>query len=51
MFYSRRTAYIVRDNANKKVTSVGLSYKDVILFSEIFYMIDVVYVKLNSILR
>ena len=47
-FCSRRTAYIVRDNA-KKFTSVGLSYKDVILFSKIFYVIDVVYVKLNSI--
>ena len=35
-FCSRRTAYIVRDNA-KKFTSVGLSYKDVILFSKIFY--------------
>ena len=30
--------------------SVSLSYKDVILFSKIFYVIDVVYVKLNSIL-
>ena len=44
MFCSRRTAYIVRDNA-KKFTSVGLSYKDVILFSKIFYKFDVVYVK------
>ena len=30
-----------------KITSVGLSYKDVILFSKIFYMFDVVYVKSN----
>ena len=29
----------------KKNTSVGLSYKDVILFSRIFYMFDVVCVK------
>ena len=48
LFCSRRTAYIVRDNA-KKFTSVALSYKDVILFSKIFYMFDVVYVKSNSI--
>ena len=33
----------------KKITSVGLSYKDVILFSKIFYVFDVVYVKSNSI--
>ena len=39
-----RTAYIVRDNA-KKFTSVGLSYKGVLLFSKIFYMFDVVYVQ------
>ena len=45
---SRRTAYIVRDNA-KIFTSVGLSYKDVMLFSKISYMIYVVYVKSNSI--
>ena len=44
----RRTAYIVRDNA-KQFTSVGLSYKDIILFSKIFYVFDVVYVKSNSI--
>ena len=31
LFCSRRTAYIVRDIA-KKFTSVGLSYKVVILF-------------------
>ena len=37
----------LRDNV-KKFTSVGLSYKDVILFSKIFYMFDVVYVKSNS---
>ena len=48
LFCSRRTAYIVRDNA-KNYTSVGLSYKDVILFSKIFYVFDVVYVKSNNI--
>ena len=46
---SRRSGCIVRDNA-KKLTSVGLSYKDVLLFSKIFYVINVLYVKLNSIL-
>ena len=50
LFCSRRTAYIVRDNAEKFI-SVGLSYKDVMLFSKIFYVFDVVYVKSNSILR
>ena len=40
---------MVRDNV-KKITSVGLPYKDVILFPKIFYVFDVVYVKLNSIL-
>ena len=48
LFCSRRTPYIVRDKA-KKFTSVGLTYKDVILFSKIFYVFDVVYVKSNSI--
>ena len=43
----RPTAYMVRDN-EKTFTSVGLSYKDVILFSKIFYVFDVVYVKSNS---
>ena len=33
----------------KKFTSIGLSYKDVILFSKIFYVFDVVYVKSNRI--
>ena len=33
----------------KKCTSVGLSYKGVILFIKIFYLFDLVYVKLNSI--
>ena len=47
LFCSHRTAYIVRDNA-KKFTSVGLSYKDAILFSKIVYVFDVVYVKSNS---
>ena len=45
---SRRTAYIVRDSV-EKFTSVGLSYKGVILFSKIFYVFAVVYVKSNSI--
>ena len=49
-FCSRRTTYIVRDNA-KKFTSVGLSYKDVILFSKIFYAFDEVHVKSSSISR
>ena len=48
LFCSSHTAYIVKDNA-KKFTSVGLSYKDVILFSKIFYVFDVVYVKSNRI--
>ena len=47
LFCSCRTAYIVRGNA-KKITSVHLSYKGVILFSKIFYVFDVVYVKSNS---
>ena len=47
-FCSRRTAYIVRGNA-KIFTSVGLSYKDVIFFSKIFYVFEVVYVKSNNI--
>ena len=33
----------------KKITSVGLTYKYVILFSKIFYVYDVVYVKSNRI--
>ena len=33
----------------KEFTSVGLSYKGVILFSKILYMFDVVYVKSNRI--
>ena len=37
------------DIMRKKITSVGLSYKDVILFSKIFYVLDVVYVKSNRI--
>ena len=48
LFCSRRAAYIVRDNA-KKFTSVGLSYKGVILFSKIYCVFDVVYVKSNRI--
>ena len=46
-FCSHRTAYIVKDNT-KKIASVGLSYKEVILFSKIFYMFNVVYVKLKE---
>ena len=41
LFCSRCTAYIVRDNA-KKITSVGLSCREVILFSKIFYVFNVV---------
>ena len=37
-------AYIIRDNA-KKITSVGISYMGLILFSKIFHVFDVVYVK------
>ena len=48
LFCSLRAAYIVRDNA-KKFTSVGLSYKGVILFSKIFYVFDVVYIKSNRV--
>ena len=48
LFCSNRTAYIVRDNA-KKFISVDFSYMEVILFSKIFYMFDVVYLKSNSI--
>ena len=33
----------------KKITSVGLSYKDAILFPKIYYVFDVVYVKSNII--
>ena len=40
LFCSPRTAYIVRDNA-KKIRSVGLPYKDVILFSKENYVIYV----------
>ena len=42
--------YIVRDNV-KKFASVGLCYKDVMLFSKIFYVFEVVYVKSSSISR
>ena len=48
LFCSRRTAYIVKDNA-KTLTSVGLSYKDVTFFAKIFYVFDVLYVKSNKI--
>ena len=44
LFCSRPTAYIVRDNAKKIYISRGL-----ILFSKIFYVFDVVYVKSNRI--
>ena len=39
---------IVRDNT-KKFTSVSISYMGLILFSKIFYVFDVVYVKSNNI--
>ena len=50
LFCLRRTAYIVRDNA-KIFTSVGTvyPYMGLILFSKIFYVFDVVYVKSSSI--
>ena len=48
MFCFVHVVLLVRDNA-KKFTSVGLSYKDVILFSKIGYLFDVVYVKSNRI--
>ena len=48
LFCSRLTAYIVRDNA-KRITSVGISYMGLILFSKIFYVFDIVYVKSSSI--
>ena len=35
--------------SEKKITLVALFYKCVILFSKIFYVFDVVYVKSNSI--
>ena len=41
LFCSRRTVYIVRDN-EKKFTSVGLSYKGVMLLPKIFYVFYVV---------
>ena len=33
----------------KKLTSIGLAYKDVILFSKIFYVFHVIYLKSNRI--
>ena len=50
LFCSRRTPYIVRNNA-RKFTPVGrpISYMGLILFSKIFYVFVVVYVKSNSI--
>ena len=48
LFTSYCLAYIVRDNA-KKITSVGISYMGLILFSKIFYVFDLVYVKSSSI--
>ena len=44
LFCSRRTAYIVTENA-KQFTVVGISYMGLILFSKVFYVFDVVYVK------
>ena len=46
--YVLPTSYIVRDNA-KTFASLGLSYKDVILFLKIFYVFDIVYVNSNRI--
>ena len=48
LFCSHLTVYIIRDNG-KNITSVGTSYKDVMLFSKIFYVFDIVYVKSNRI--
>ena len=45
---SEVTSVYGTDNA-KKITSVGLSYKVVILYSKIFSVLDVVYLKSNSI--
>ena len=41
--------FISLEIMRKKLISVGLSYKGVILVSEIFYVFDVVYVKSNNI--
>ena len=49
-FCSHHTAHVVRDTA-KIFTSVGLSYKDLILFSKMFYVFDVVYVSSKSVSR
>ena len=46
--FSHRTAYMVRGNT-KKFKSVGISYMGLILFSKMFYVFDVVYVKSSSI--
>ena len=48
LFCLRHTVYNVRDNAIK-FTSVGISYMGLILFSKIFYVFAVVYVKSSSI--
>ena len=48
--HGRRTAYIIRDNT-KAFTSVGLPFKDIILFSKTIYVFDVIYVKSDSIRR
>ena len=48
LLFSRRTVYIVRDIA-KTFTSVGIFWMGLILFSKIFYVFDVVYVKSSSI--
>ena len=50
LFTSYSFTYIVSDIA-KKFTSVGISYMGIILFSKIFNVFVVVYVKSNSISR
>ena len=45
--FSHVEAYIVTGN-EKKITSIGLSYKDVMLFKKNIYVFDVVYVKSKS---
>ena len=50
LFCSCRTAYIVRDNA-KKIYMSTFILQGRNLFSKIFYVFDVVYVKSNSISR
>ena len=49
LFTSQGILLILLEIMRKNLPSVGLSYMGVILFSEIFYVFDVVYVKSNSI--